>query len=81
MSNEIKIQGLTKNRLFEIIGEIGREIGIRKNVYPKWIQSGRLPREIADKQMNNLASAHEILKFIYANSAQDVQLKLFTVSH
>ena len=81
MINEIKIQGLTKSRLFEIIGEIGREIGIRKNVYPKWVQSGRLPREIADKQMNNLTGAYEILKFIYTNSAQDVQLKLFSVSH
>lgn len=79
MQNEIAIVGLTKTRLFEIIGEVGREIGYRKHCYPKWIESGRLNKHIAEKQMRNITGAYEILRYIYTHGTQDIQLHLFKI--
>ena len=81
MQNNIDIAGLKKEQLFEIINEIGREISYRKYCYPKWIQAGRMDEFTAKKRMSNMYDAYNILKFIYEHSAQDVQLKLFSVSH
>ena len=35
----------------EKLKEIAREIAMRRNVYPKWIASGRLKPEAADRQI------------------------------
>lgn len=37
--------------------EIGREIALRKNVYPKWVASGRLKQEDSDRQIGALEAA------------------------
>lgn len=73
------IEGLTKHRLFEIMGEVKRELGYRKYCYPKWVQMGKLRQEIADKQLNNLQGAYNILNFLYTNANQEIQLQLFKV--
>ena len=31
---------------------VKREIAMRKNVYPKWVQSGRMKAEAADHEIN-----------------------------
>lgn len=79
MENNIEIVGLSKNRLFEIISEVGRELGYRKYCYPKWIATGKLNKNIAEKQMRNLTGAYEILRYIYTHGTQDIQLHLFKI--
>ena len=32
---------------------VKREIAMRKNVYPKWVQSGRMKAEAADHEINH----------------------------
>lgn len=44
----------TTQELYAAIQEVGREIGYRKYCYPKWIISGRIEEEKADKQLNNM---------------------------
>ena len=41
----------------EQISEVERELAIRKNVYPKWIQSGRLAKTTAERSMARLTAA------------------------
>jgi antibiotic biosynthesis monooxygenase (ABM) superfamily enzyme len=36
------------NTLFELIEEVQREIDTRKRVYPGWIASGKIKREVAE---------------------------------
>jgi hypothetical protein len=48
--------------LDEQIKEVGREIGMRKNVYPKWVASGRLSQAQADKQLAAMEAAYASLK-------------------
>ena len=41
---------------------IGRELGMRKNVYPKWVNSGRMKQETADFEINTMSEIYEYFK-------------------
>ena len=36
-----------------------REIAMRKNVYPKWIESGRMTQEAADREIAVMQAIHD----------------------
>lgn len=38
--------------------EAGRELGIRRNVYPKWVQQGRMTKEDAKRHIDLMAAIH-----------------------
>jgi hypothetical protein len=44
------------------IAEVAREVALRRGVYPKWIEQGRLTKEKADKQSAAMEAALETLK-------------------
>lgn len=46
----------------EMVKEAERELALRRNVYPKWIKSGRLSQEKADQQITVMAAIVEYLK-------------------
>lgn len=46
------------------IREVGREIGLRKAVYPKWVAAGRLTQADADAHLGKLGAAYATLKWI-----------------
>ena len=48
--------------LQEQVREVGREVGMRKNVYPKWVAAGRLTQAQADKQIAAMEAAYATLK-------------------
>lgn len=40
---------------------IRRELAMRKNVYPKWVASGRMKAEAADHEINCMQAVHDTL--------------------
>jgi len=54
MNNEITMH--------DQIAEVGRELGIRRNVYPKFVASGRLTQAEADRHIARLEAAYQTLK-------------------
>lgn len=41
------------------IKSLRREIAMRKNVYPKWIESGRMTKEAADREIAVMQAIHD----------------------
>lgn len=50
--------------LAEQIAEVGRELGLRKGVYPKWVESGKLSQALADRQITCMEAAYATLKWV-----------------
>ena len=48
---------MTEPGMMEQVSEVERELAIRKNVYPKWIQSGRLAKPTAERCTARLTAA------------------------
>lgn len=48
---------MTEPGMMEQISEVERELAIRKNVYPKWIKTGRLASKTAERCMVRLTAA------------------------
>jgi hypothetical protein len=57
----------TRVILAEQIAEVGRELGLRRNVYPKWIAAGKLSQALADRQIACMEAAYETLKWLGKN--------------
>ena len=47
--------------LQEQISCVRRELALRKRVYPRWIESGRMKPETADHEINCMQAVHETL--------------------
>lgn len=41
---------------------VGREIGLRRNVYPKWVASGRMKQQDADREIAAMEAVLATLK-------------------
>jgi len=41
---------------------VGRELGVRKNVYPKWVNNGRMTQKKADEEINTMREIYEYFK-------------------
>lgn len=54
----------TKPTLKEVIADIGRELGMRKGAYPRFIAQGRLTQAKADHQTACMEEAYRLLKQI-----------------
>lgn len=48
--------------LAEQIRCVGREIGLRRNVYPKWVASGRMKQQDADREIAAMEAVLATLK-------------------
>jgi hypothetical protein len=46
----------------DMIRDAGRELGMRRAVYPKWVQSNRLSQEKADHQIACMDAIYAQLK-------------------
>jgi hypothetical protein len=53
---------MTEITLKEQIAEVGRELGMRKNVYKKWVTSGRMSQAESDLHIARLDAAYRTLK-------------------
>lgn len=62
--------------LDEQIKSVGREIGLRKSVYPKFLKSGRITEAKADYEIKCMEAVYETLKGLKANEAQPVRTAL-----
>ena len=50
----------------EMLAELEREIALRKRVYPRWVQAGRLSAAKAERQIEVMEQLAEYLKGITA---------------
>lgn len=48
---------------------VGRELGMRRVVYPKWVRAGRMTISEADWQLDAMDAAYETLKALQAKEA------------
>lgn len=49
--------------LAEQITCLKREIAMRKNVYPKWVENGRMKQEAADREIATMTDAlHTLMR-------------------
>ena len=53
---------VTKEQFSKWRNCIGRELGMRKGVYPKWVNSGRMTQEKADEEINTMSEIYEYFK-------------------
>lgn len=51
------------------IAEVGREIGLRKNVYPGFVARGKMDQAEADEHIARMEAAYKTLKWVKANRA------------
>lgn len=51
----------------EQISEVGREIGLRKNVYPGFVVRGKMRQGEADEHIARMEAAYTTLKWVKAN--------------
>lgn len=51
-------------RIDEAIVELERELKMRENVFPRWIENGRLTQSLADLRISRLKAAISLLKEI-----------------
>ena len=58
--------------LDEQIRCVGREIGLRKNVYPKFIASKRMTQADADREIAAMEAVYETLKRLKAEEGAKV---------
>jgi hypothetical protein len=55
---------VTKTVLGEQIAEIERELALRRAVYPKWVQAGKLNQALADRQVACMEGALRTLRWL-----------------
>ncbi len=48
---------------------VGREIGLRRNVYPKWVASGRMKQQDADREIAAMEAVLATLKGLEGKGA------------
>lgn len=53
----------------EQIAEVGREIGLRKNVYKNFVARGKFTQEEADLHIAKMEAAYATLKWVRDNRA------------
>ncbi len=46
------------------IAEVGREIGLRRNVYAGWVERGRMTQEESDDRIATMSAVYETLKWL-----------------
>lgn len=61
---------MTTPSLKEQKDEVGREVGLRRNLYPKWVAAKRLTQETADRQIANMEAAYQTLKALAAKEEE-----------
>lgn len=49
---------------------VRRELAMRRNVYPKWVASGRMKQSEADKELAAMQAVHDSLMAIAATTSQ-----------
>jgi hypothetical protein len=47
---------------------VEREIGMRKRVYPRWVEGGRMTQVKADSEMKSMEAVADTLRGIQANT-------------
>ena len=55
------------------IKAVGRELGMRRNVYPKFIKSGRMTEEKAMQEIHAMEAVYETLKAVKAGNVYTSQ--------
>jgi hypothetical protein len=41
---------------------VGEELGMRRGVYPKWVESGRMKKGVADQKLKDFEELYSFLK-------------------
>ena len=58
---------MTAIPLKDQIAEVGRELGMRKGVYAKWVASGKMTQEDSDRRIALMDAVYRTLKWLEAN--------------
>lgn len=53
---------------------VGREIGMRRGVYPKWVEAGRKTQAEADAEIAAMEAAYATLKWVERHRARLIEI-------
>jgi hypothetical protein len=56
----------------ELVRSVGRELGMRRGAYPKWVASGRMTQAEADREIACMDKIYEIVKALEAKGAVSI---------
>ena len=45
----------------EIMAEVARELAMRRNLFPKWVERGKIKQDEADKRIRHLQAAYDYI--------------------
>lgn len=51
-----------RGKLETFISEVGREVGLRTNLYPRWVSQGKMTPEEASRRKQTMTDLYEFLK-------------------
>lgn len=57
--------------LAEQVRCVGREIGMRRATYPKWVKSGRMAQHEADRELAAMEAVYATLKGLQQQKRED----------
>lgn len=53
---------ISQEKLTSFINCIGRELGMRRTVYPKWVQQKRMTEKIANYEIETMSEIYNFFK-------------------
>ena len=45
-----------------MVTSVGRELGLRKGCYPRWVENGRMKQKEADDELESMSMVYKLLK-------------------
>ena len=57
--------------LADQIASVRREIGMRKGVYPRWVASGKIKQDAADREIERMEAVLKTLMDLQAKGGDD----------
>lgn len=61
-----------RTTLAQQIRDVGRELGMRRSCYPRWVATGKMAQAEADLQLACMEDVYALLKQLQSNSERGV---------
>jgi hypothetical protein len=58
----------------QVVAEIGRELAKRRQLFPTWIEAGRITRKQADERIDRLQAAYDYITAHWPRDQQELPL-------
>jgi hypothetical protein len=56
----------------DVLSEVARELAMRRGVFPRWVQSGKITQAQADKRIDALQAAYDFIMEKWPKTQMDL---------